>query len=63
MKKKVIKIKLVPKKNGKGYVTTYQMCFGSREAKNLNLLDKDGNVKKIKEAKKVGDNSIEVEFE
>lgn len=59
----MIKIKLVPKKNGSGYVTTYQVCFGSKEARNLNLLDKDGNVKKIKKAEKKGENSIELEFE
>lgn len=59
----MITIKLVPKKNGRGYITTYQICLGSRETRNLNLLDENGNVKKIKDAKKTGENSIELEFE
>ena len=41
-------MKLVPKKNGKGYFTSFTLSFGSKEAKDLKLLDENGNVKKIK---------------
>jgi len=40
-------MKLYAKKNGAGYITTYQVVFGSKEAKNLKLVDEYGNVKEI----------------
>ncbi len=51
-------MKLVPKKNGKGYETSFILSFGSEEARNLKLLDENGNVKKIKSAKNINENEI-----
>jgi len=56
-------MKLVPKKNGKGYITSFIISFGSEEARNLNLLDENGNVKKIKSAESVDNNTIQIIFE
>ncbi|MCI8616829.1 MAG: hypothetical protein HFJ60_00960 [Clostridia bacterium] len=56
-------MKLVPKKNGKGYFTSFTLSFGSKEAKDLKLLDENGNVKKIKLAKSISDNEIQIIFE
>lgn len=56
-------MKLVPKKNGKGYETSFILSFGSEEARNLKLLDENGNVKKIKLAKSISDNEIQIIFE
>jgi len=56
-------MKLVPKKNGKGYATSYIISFGSKEAKELNLLDKNGNVKKIKSAESINTNVIQIKLE
>lgn len=56
-------MKLVPKKNGKGYATSFTISFGSKEAKDLNLLDENGEVKKIKSAKSIDNNTIQIIFE
>lgn len=55
-------MKLVPKKNGKGYTTAYLISFGSKEATDLKLIDKNGNLKEIKSAKNIDVNKIEIEF-
>lgn len=51
-------MKLVPKKNGDGYISSFTLSFGSKEARNLKLLDENGNAKKIKSAKNINDNEI-----
>lgn len=56
-------MKLVPKKNGKGYATAYTISFGSKEAKDLNMLDENGNVKKIKSAESIDNDTIIIKFE
>ena len=40
-------MKLIPKKNGKGYITSYTLSVGSKEAKDLNFVDKNGNSKEL----------------
>lgn len=56
-------MKLVPKKNGKGYITSFIINFGSKEAKDLNLLDEHGEVKKIKSAESIDNNTLQIIFE
>jgi len=56
-------MKLVPKKNGQGYITSFTITFGSKEAKELNLLDEDEQVKKIKSAESIDDNTLQIIFE
>lgn len=33
---------LSPKKNGKGYITSYSINIGSAEARSVNFIDSDG---------------------
>lgn len=56
-------MKLVPKKNGKGYATSFSITFGSKEAKDLNLLDKNGDVKNIKSAESIDNDTIVIKLE
>lgn len=42
MKTKVIK--LSPKKNGKGYITSYTLNIGSAEARECEFVDADNNM-------------------
>ena len=53
---------LYAKKNGQGYITTYQVIFGCREAKNLKLIDEKGIAKEIVNAEIVGTNIIQIEL-
>ena len=55
-------MKLYAKKNGAGYITTYQVVFGSKEAKILQLIDEYGNVKEIEKAEVVGNNTIQIKL-
>ena len=38
---------LSKKKNGKGYVTSYTLNIGSKEARDLGFINKDGDSKQI----------------
>lgn len=40
-------IKLSPKKNGKGYVTSYSVNLGCAEVRNCGFIDEDGNTATI----------------
>ena len=46
------------KKNGKGYTSGCTISFGSKEMRDLNLIDKDGNLKNIVSAQNIDDNTI-----
>lgn len=46
------------KKNGGGYISGCTIAFGSKEMKDLNLIDKNGNLKEIEFAKNDGGNKI-----
>ena len=48
-------MKLTAKKNGKGYETSYAITFGSKEARELKLLDENNKVKEILSAEIVDD--------
>ena len=50
------------KKNGGGYVSGCTIAFGSKEMKDLNLVDKDGNLKEIENAKNKGKNTLIINF-
>lgn len=53
---------IYPKKNGRGYVTTYQVIFGSKEARNLKLMDENGVVKQIADACIVANDVIQIKL-
>lgn len=53
---------LYAKKNGQGYITSYQVIFGSREAKNLKLVNEKGITKEIVNAEIVGTNIIQIKL-
>lgn len=40
-------MKLSPKPNGKGYITSYSMNVGSKEAKDLNFINENGTSKEL----------------
>lgn len=48
-------MKLTAKKNGKGYETSYAITFGSKEARELKLLDENNKVKEILSAEIIDD--------
>lgn len=48
--------KLIPKKNGKGYITSYTLNIGCKEARDLGLVDENGNPFIIK--KDIVDNKL-----
>ncbi|CDE83597.1 unknown [Clostridium sp. CAG:273] len=48
-------MKLTAKKNGKGYETSYVITFGSKEARDLRLLDENNKVKEIQSAEIIDD--------
>ena len=50
------------KKNGGGYISGCTIAFGSKEMKDLNLLDKNGNLKEIENAKNKGENTLIINF-
>lgn len=50
------------KKNGGGYVSGCTISFGSKEMKELNLVDKDGNLKEIEIAENKGENTLIINF-
>lgn len=56
-------MKLTFKKNGGGYSTSCVISFGSEEARNLKLLDEKGNLKVIKSAINIDDDTIQINFE
>lgn len=43
----VIKMILSKKKNGKGYVTSYTLNVGSKEARDLGFIDENGDSKQL----------------
>ena len=55
-------MKLYAKKNGKGYITTYQIIFGCREAKDLKLIDENGIVKEIENVELVKNNILQIKL-
>ena len=46
------------KKNGKGYISGCTISFGSKEMKDLNLVDENGNLKEIVSANNIDKNTI-----
>lgn len=50
------------KKNGGGYISGCTISFGSKEMKDLKLLDNDGNLKKIKSIESKGENTLIITF-
>lgn len=46
------------KKNGKGYISGCTISFGSKEMKDLNLVDENGNLKEIISANNIDENTI-----
>lgn len=56
-------MKLSTKKNGKGYDTSVVLSFGSKEARELNLFDENGNLKNVKSAKSIDTNTIKIFLE
>lgn len=55
-------MKLTAKKNGKGYETSYIITFGSKEARDLKLLDENNKVKEIKSVEIIDNNAIIIKF-
>ena len=56
-------MKINLKKNGDGYISGCTIAFGSREMKELKLVDENGNLKKIKSAENKGENTIIINLE
>lgn len=50
------------KKNGGGYVSGCTIAFGSKEMKDLNLVDKNGNLKEIKSAQNKDEDTLIIKF-
>ena len=50
------------KKNGGGYVSGCTIAFGSKEMKDLNLVDKNGNLKEIKSAENKDEDTLIIKF-
>lgn len=50
------------KKNGGGYISGCTIAFGSKEMKDLNLVDEKGNLKEIKDVKNNGENTLIINF-
>ena len=50
------------KKNGGGYISGCTIAFGSKEMKDLNLVDKNGNLKEIKSAENKDENTLIIKF-
>ncbi len=55
-------MKLTAKKNGKGYETSYIITFGSKEARDLKLLDENNKVKEITSVEIIDNNAILIKF-
>lgn len=55
-------MKLTSKKNGKGYETSYIISFGSKEARDLKLIDENNKVKEIDSVENIENNSILIKF-
>lgn len=51
-------MKLTAKKNGKGYTTSYMLSFGSKEARDLNLLDTNNKVREIQSVEVIENEGI-----
>lgn len=50
------------KKNGGGYISGCTIAFGSKEMKDLNLVDKNGNLKEIKSAQNKDEDTLIIKF-
>ena len=50
------------KNNGKGYISGCTISFGSKEMKDLNLVDKNGNLKEIKSAENKDEDTLIIKF-
>lgn len=50
------------KKNGGGYISGCTIAFGSKEMKDLNLVNEKGNLKEIKDVKNNGENTLIINF-
>ena len=50
------------KKNGGGYISGCTIAFGSKEMKDLKLIDNDGNLKEIKSVENKGENTLIINF-
>lgn len=50
------------KKNGGSYVSGCTIAFGSKEMKDLNLVDKNGNLKEIKSAENKDEDTLIIKF-
>lgn len=51
------------KKNGGGYISGCTIAFGSKEMKDLNLVDKNGNLKEIKSVENKDENTLIINFQ
>ena len=50
------------KKNGGGYISGCTIAFGSKEMKDLNLIDEKGSLKEIKSAENKDENTLIINF-
>ena len=50
------------KKNGGGYVSGCTIAFGSKEMKDLNLIDEKGSLKEIKSVENKDENTLIINF-
>ncbi len=50
------------KKNGGGYISGCTISFGSKEMKDLKLIDKNGNLKEIESANNKDENTLIINF-
>ena len=50
------------KKNGGGYISGCTIAFGSKEMKDLNLIDEKGSLKEIKSVENKDENTLIINF-
>lgn len=50
------------KKNGGGYISGCTIAFGSKEMKDLKLIDEKGSLKEIKSAENKDENTLIINF-
>lgn len=55
-------MKLSPKKNGSGYITSYTINIGSAEARNAGFIDVDGNSLELEKIIDTYNNTITIQL-
>lgn len=55
-------MKMNYKKNGKGYLSGCTISFGSKEMRDLKLINNNGELREIESAKNKDDNTIIINF-